>query len=382
MHAHKVHVCSVLLVGTAEDGGHGWGQGCTECTPTHTLCPPLRFHIHLAVTEVCTKGRIMRTAMLWRRASLVVGLVAAGALCVAGAETSALGEKAEGARPDWDYDYDVVEGDVQVERGSRREESRGDAADAEHAAVPRGAACELLHRVPDQQQRQPGVRGGAGLGVEGRASGSTSAGRRGRAHARTSASRRARGAAPRSGGAGNGVNSVSIARGCGVGATIHEIGHSLGLSHEQSRKDRDSFVRIDLSQVQRGMEFNFNKNSRTGRDMGKYDYGSIMHYGAYGFATGRQPVITAPAPIGQRNGLSAGDVAAIDFMYNGCSPTFSRPRCLASVGAETHTVQPSRTFTVDFNAVYDPVAVDARVVRRDDRHIGGAVRDARRDDHP
>ena len=124
---------------------------------------------------------------------------------------------------------------------------------------------------------------------------------------------------------GNGVNSVSIARGCGVGATIHEIGHSLGLSHEQSRKDRDSFVRIDLSQVQRGMEFNFNKNSRTGRDMGKYDYGSIMHYGAYGFATGRQPVITAPAPIGQRNGLSAGDVAAIDFMYNGCSPTFSRP---------------------------------------------------------
>eukprot|EP01061_Rhynchopus_euleeides_P032618 TRINITY_DN5426_c0_g1_i1.p1 TRINITY_DN5426_c0_g1~~TRINITY_DN5426_c0_g1_i1.p1 ORF type:complete len:386 (+),score=114.84 TRINITY_DN5426_c0_g1_i1:115-1158(+) len=150
------------------------------------------------------------------------------------------------------------------------------------------------------------------------------------------------------------VNQITLGRGCGTGAAIHEVGHSLGLSHEQSRKDRDSFVRVDFSQVQRGMENNFEKNS-AGHDLGEYDYGSIMHYGPDGFATGYRPTIVAPRSIGQRNGLSSGDVAAIEFLYNKCSATFSAPRCMASVTTQQiPTLAVGSAWDVDFSVVYDP----------------------------
>ena len=49
-------------------------------------------------------------------------------------------------------------------------------------------------------------------------------------------------------------NDISLGGGCQyLGTTMHEIGHSIGLYHEQSRPDRDKFVRIIWNNIQRSM---------------------------------------------------------------------------------------------------------------------------------
>jgi astacin len=115
-----------------------------------------------------------------------------------------------------------------------------------------------------------------------------------------------------------GRQDIGLAGGCGLGAAIHEIGHAFGLWHEQSREDRDTHVKINWQNIESGKEHNFNQHISDGDDYGPYDYGSIMHYPTWAFSKNGQPTIeTIPPgiPIGQRSGLSAGDIAAIHAMY-------------------------------------------------------------------
>src|SRR5215212_2110688 len=110
---------------------------------------------------------------------------------------------------------------------------------------------------------------------------------------------------------------ISLGMGCGVGSAIHEIGHTLGLFHEQSRSDRDQFIEVIVANVDPQFIHNFDKHIQDAEDLGAYDFGSIMHYPATAFSVNGQPTIRVRGgqPIGQRNGLSAGDIAAMKLMY-------------------------------------------------------------------
>jgi hypothetical protein len=119
-----------------------------------------------------------------------------------------------------------------------------------------------------------------------------------------------------------GMNRITLASGCWSRSTIiHEIGHSIGLYHEQSRPDRDSHIKIRWENIPKHIAYNFKKQTteRVTSHGTPYDFRSVMHYGKTAFGNGKVTMQTIDPYftdlIGIGSGFSDIDVEQINTMY-------------------------------------------------------------------
>ena len=76
---------------------------------------------------------------------------------------------------------------------------------------------------------------------------------------------------------------------------VHELGHTLGMWHEQSAPDRNNYVRIEYANIETGQSYNFDAHPNAGTS-GPYDFDSVMHYYAYAFSkNGLRTITVLPA---------------------------------------------------------------------------------------
>lgn len=108
-----------------------------------------------------------------------------------------------------------------------------------------------------------------------------------------------------------------------VSVAVHELGHVLGMAHEQKRRDRDQSIKMNWENIKPDWKDQFEVgDAYVG---GKYDYKSIMHYPMFARSVaidGSKPLMTpvncgsdCPTELGQKTGLSKLDHEQMVAMY-------------------------------------------------------------------
>ncbi|GEM_PF-1975018 len=138
-----------------------------------------------------------------------------------------------------------------------------------------------------------------------------------------------------SGGAGyrGGVQRIYLESSAPLGTYIHEILHAAGLYHEQGRCDRDNYIHVLWNNITSSKSSQFDKDCAERLDVYGYDFGSVMHYHPKAFSkNGGYTILPVTHKVwifddvirfydelgkmGQRSGLSSGDISVINGIYN------------------------------------------------------------------
>jgi hypothetical protein len=82
----------------------------------------------------------------------------------------------------------------------------------------------------------------------------------------------------------------------GVGVAVHELGHTIGMNHEQIRSDRDRYIKINFNNITPNWKSQYVKNSAGVDDLVNtsekgFDFNSIMLYPSRTYCTGGNPIV-------------------------------------------------------------------------------------------
>ena len=127
-------------------------------------------------------------------------------------------------------------------------------------------------------------------------------------------------------GMAGGIQFVNLTAGCFTDhyLIIHELMHTLGMRHEQTRNDRDDFVEINWDAINPGAVGNFIIQPNM-TDDGPYNFDSVTHYRRTAWHIDGDWTISVRDPykrlwqraIGNRDHLSHGDMWVLYHLYGG-----------------------------------------------------------------
>ncbi len=129
-----------------------------------------------------------------------------------------------------------------------------------------------------------------------------------------------------------------------AGNVAHEIGHALGLKHEQSRPDRDKYIKIIEGNVKKGKKHNFDVIPSKWHPIAldNFDFSSIMLYHSWSFSIAEdksKPTIVkldGTTFTRQRKKLSDEDIKIINYLYPKIKDlTIEKEQVRLEVGKET-----------------------------------------------
>lgn len=121
-----------------------------------------------------------------------------------------------------------------------------------------------------------------------------------------------------------GEQAIRLAASADESTVIHEIGHAVGLMHEQTRADRDQYINIDFSNINADWTDQYKTYDvlgRSGFQIGTFDFNSIMLYRSnvaearVGSNTSPQMTRKDGTTWGDSDHLSQGDIDGVNYLY-------------------------------------------------------------------
>lgn len=114
---------------------------------------------------------------------------------------------------------------------------------------------------------------------------------------------------------------IGLSGNAGTGVVVHELMHAVGVFHEQSRADRDNFIRVNYNNIPEDWRPQYDTYVQRGEvdgfDNGPFDFNSIMLYPSIQYYPGTWSMVNMQGQpfTSQRENMSAGDIAILRFLY-------------------------------------------------------------------